>query len=487
MSTSEFDGYKVDHLFLLIGENPLPNYVAAKMLLEEGGKPYLVFSERTEKPAERLKEELGLSDNEMVPLNNNEANSYEIKKRIREKIKEIQREIISKYPDKNQFGLNYTGGTKAMAAHAYQALLILDDNDSKIQLNPPPSFSYLDSSSLKMLVEQKGNPIPIDVNLKEKLSLKNVFDLHEPWSQKQPPIENPKLPELAKEIAVLHTDVNVARAWRWWCDYVLRRNARNSQKPSEWLKEDCLKNITIPLQANIADINLTEYLVTLMNSVNKDDSVSEIIQNILHIFKDNEFKKIREMSQLSNSLWSSSNTQYIEKIVALIQSSLGLSGAELSLADASQKGEFKKIKHLCKWLDGEWLEHHVLQEIKNISSPDNFISDSKMSFHIQDDKGNDKFEFDVAFIHNYQLFAISCTTDTEPGLCKLKLFEAYRRTRQMGGDEARVALVCCYEKPEKIKKGFMAQIQDENVNVFGCGELAKLSESLKIWIQKVDK
>ncbi len=26
--------YKVDHLFLLIGENPLPNYLAAKLLLE---------------------------------------------------------------------------------------------------------------------------------------------------------------------------------------------------------------------------------------------------------------------------------------------------------------------------------------------------------------------------------------------------------------------------------------------------------------------
>lgn len=32
MTTSEFDNYKVDHLFLLIGENPLPNYVAARTL-----------------------------------------------------------------------------------------------------------------------------------------------------------------------------------------------------------------------------------------------------------------------------------------------------------------------------------------------------------------------------------------------------------------------------------------------------------------------
>ncbi|MBN3885080.1 MAG: hypothetical protein HWQ44_19580 [Nostoc sp. JL34] len=166
MSTTEFEPYKVDHLFLLIGENPLPNYVAAKLLLKEGGKPYLVFSEYTEKPAERLKEILDLSDNEMVPLNNNESNAYEIKKRIREKIKEIKKY----FPDKNSFGLNYTGGTKAMAAHAYQALLSPDDKDLTIQLNPAPVFSYLDSRSLKILIDQTNNPIPLDIP-KEPLEL----------------------------------------------------------------------------------------------------------------------------------------------------------------------------------------------------------------------------------------------------------------------------------------------------------------------------
>ena len=105
-----------------------------------------------------------------------------------------------------------------------------------------------------------------------------------------------------------------------------------------------------------------------------------------------------------------------------------MSGDELSLTNASSKGGFNKIKHLCKWLDGEWLEHYVLQQVKNISSSYS-ISDSRMSFHIPDNTNNDKFEFDVAFMRNYQLFALSCTTDTEPGLCKLKLFEAYRRAR----------------------------------------------------------
>ncbi|MBW4505458.1 MAG: hypothetical protein KME64_02945 [Scytonematopsis contorta HA4267-MV1] len=148
MNISGFEKYTVDHLFLLVGENPLPNYVAAKTLLAEGGKPYLVYSEHTQKPMERLKDILELSDNELVPLDNNQSNAYEIKKRIREQIKIIQKS----YPDKKQFGLNYTGGTKAMATHAYQALLFPDDVDLNTKLNPAPIFSYLDSSSLKMLM-----------------------------------------------------------------------------------------------------------------------------------------------------------------------------------------------------------------------------------------------------------------------------------------------------------------------------------------------
>lgn len=473
MSTSEFDKYKVDHLFLLIGENPLPNYVAAKTLLRKDGKCYLVFTEHTKKPAERLMQELGISEKELVRLDNNESNAYEIKDRIREKIKEIK----SYFPDKKQFGLNYTGGTKAMAVHAYQALLHPDAKKPEIKLDPPPLFSYLDSRSLKMLIDQeKGHPIPIgDVKSKLEFSLEEVFNLHEPWSQKEPPISSPKLHELANKLAILHTDVHLARAWRWWCDNVLRANARNPKKPGEWLEETELKKLVIPLQSNVADKILLEFISNLISSVAQEKSLLEILQ-------ENEFEKIRHISKLSSSLWTSSDTSYIEKAVATIQLDLGISGTGLSLEEAAHKGQFKKIKHFCKWLDGEWLEHHVLQETKHIDC----INDSRMSFHVKDDKNNDKFEFDVAFMRNYQLFALSCTTDTDPGMCKLKLFEAYRRARQMGGDEARIALVCCYDKPDKIKKGFMSYINDPKVNVFGCADIANISEKLLTWIKEVD-
>jgi hypothetical protein len=54
MPNPEFSDYTVDHFFLLIGENPLPNYVAARLLLASGGTPYLVHTNGTDKLAKRL-------------------------------------------------------------------------------------------------------------------------------------------------------------------------------------------------------------------------------------------------------------------------------------------------------------------------------------------------------------------------------------------------------------------------------------------------
>ncbi len=112
MSTSEFDGYKVDHLFLLIGENPLPNYVAANLLLNKGGTAYLIHTTDTEKSAKRLqkilKSELNVFKDvevELRSLGDYESDAFHIQKKIREELGKIK---------SGKIGLNYTGGTKAL-------------------------------------------------------------------------------------------------------------------------------------------------------------------------------------------------------------------------------------------------------------------------------------------------------------------------------------------------------------------------------------
>ncbi|MGB7059296.1 MAG: hypothetical protein WBD58_16455, partial [Geitlerinemataceae cyanobacterium] len=118
MSISDFDSHRVDNLFLLVGENPLPNYVAARLLLKKGGTPYLVYTTDTEKQADRLQtrlsnESMGLNSAQRVPLNDYEADAYHIKKAVCDRLETIENGTI---------GLNYTGGTKAMAVHAYRAV-----------------------------------------------------------------------------------------------------------------------------------------------------------------------------------------------------------------------------------------------------------------------------------------------------------------------------------------------------------------------------
>jgi len=420
----DWEYHQVDHLFLLIGENPLPNYVAAKTLLRAGGKPYLVYTEYTSKAYKRLKEVLGLSEEEKVELSNSESNAFEIQKAIKEKVKELQNE----YPEKKLFGLNYTGGTKAMAVHAYQAFIDLN-------LSPEPVFSYLDSRSLQMMFDRKNAlPIPMEVP-KEKLDTitgETLFSLHGLyWKQGKKPINQPKLTEAGKKLICLYMNDKERGSfdndWLNWCEKVLTPKTQKQNRYGKYVdwkdEEDLEKNIELDLKA-----------------------APEVIKNVL-------------------------------------MQHLGASSDKLSLQTAKQHGQFDKFSHVCEWLSCGWLEHYVLDQIQQISvNPP--IDRSAMSFNIIDQPDDDweKFQFDVVFMRSYQLFAISCTTSRSTDRCKEKLFEAYIRAKQLGGSEARVALVCFNNKPENIIKTFKSLIEDPKIAVFGHKHLKNLSKAITNWI-----
>lgn len=241
--------HQVDHLFLLIGENPLPNYVAAKTLLTSVGKPYLVYTKHTENAANRLRDILRLTENEKVPLEENESNAFEIKKRIKEKVEELQK----KYPEQKRFGLNYTGGTKTMAVHAYQVLL-------NLKLSPEPVFSYLDPRILKILIDQKNAQIPfdvLDVQVKQSLqmSFARLFDLHDlRWKPSDAPITKPSLPQTSKELLQIYlNNRDVATPYQKWCENELsqstkkkiERNGRTIYK--YWLDEFELESVILDI------------------------------------------------------------------------------------------------------------------------------------------------------------------------------------------------------------------------------------------------
>lgn len=136
-------------------------------------------------------------------------------------------------------------------------------------------------------------------------------------------------------------------------------------------------------------------------------------------------------------------------------------------------------KHFCEWLDGKWLEHFVLDALNS------------QAIHLQlhqcaqnIETKEVQFDVDVVALRGYQLFALSCSTDDRKGLLKPKLFEAYIRARQLGGDEARIALVCCSADPDRLEHEMRRDVDTEGrIRVFGRKHLADLATHLSEWIQ----
>ncbi len=418
MSTFEFDEYKVDHLFLLIGENPLPNYVAAKLLLNKCGTAYLVHTTDTEKSAKRLqtilKSELnGFKGVELRSLGDYESDAFHIQKKIREELGKIK---------SGKIGLNYTGGTKAMAVHAYKAAFA----DC-----PDAIFSYLDPRRLEICIDREDRERD---RLKIKpgtlqVQLVKIFQLHG-LELKANPTQQPQSGTLAAEfVKVFHEEIKAKQWFDWYykifCEEARRKKGNGSW--GNWKSKTDLAKISIGLD------NLPQEIITAFQE---------------------------------------------EKFIT--------DDKKLSLSAVKTIGTFSEIESFCKWLDGLWFEHYVLGQVQNIASSC-FIGDYGLNFEIPLTGTKDGFEFDVAFTRGYQLFALSCTTTSDRKLCKSKLFEAYLRARRMGGDEARVALICCSNEPDTLKAEIADSTNDDKIQVFGREHLTNLSQEIAGWIAQNDR
>ncbi len=110
------------------------------------------------------------------------------------------------------------------------------------------------------------------------------------------------------------------------------------------------------------------------------------------------------------------------------------------------------------------------------------------------------FELDVVALRGHQLFLFSCiategmerTTDNpaagDRSEAKKHLFEAYMRARQVGGDEARVALVSCVARPDTLKAEVVHEWDAEGkIEVFGREHLETLSTHIGAWFSKANQ
>ncbi len=133
-----------DTLILLVGSNPLPNYLTAKLLQPK--RLFLIHTPETREPAERLNRVLG----NQTPV---EMRGLTRASDARE-IAEAVRRVIGD-SDLEQVHLNYTGGTKIMAAHARMAFRENGGNDKNASyLNDGARCLFFDDGRIENLEDQ---------------------------------------------------------------------------------------------------------------------------------------------------------------------------------------------------------------------------------------------------------------------------------------------------------------------------------------------
>lgn len=405
----DLDPYQVDNLLLLIGGNPLPNYVAAQLLAKDRTttKIILVCSRDTrDEAARRIEQQLRDEGFDKVDYCEvEEANPQNIRNQVTQAIQGLSGSI----------GLHYTGGTKAMAVHAYLAVQAQADSSTQ--------YSYLDARRLELQIETSGglHTIPdVGLLLPHPLTIRTLLELHDLNKFKKEMQATPLWPDAAGVLTVMHTDVAKSTAWREWCQGTLRDQTRKGNlKATNKLGEILIRHIP-------------------------DSAVQEAF---LALYPD-----------------YTSETAF----TALAQA-VGIKNSSDDLA---------------KWFDGEWLEHYVLHTLKPLKES-GVLRELVMTINPDLGGSDSNFEFDVAGIRGYQLFAFSVSTTSEKRLLKSKLLEAVVRAEQMGGSEARVALVCCASRDDvknlerEIAKLFR---QSKLAKVFGRDDLLDLHDQVAHWI-----
>jgi CRISPR-associated protein (Cas_Cas02710) len=404
-------------LILLVGSNPLPNYLSACAL--KPSRIALVHSKETEGACRRLKHALenALSGVAIEPCFVEEATSAE----------KVQRAIDPLLQTGQSVWLNYTGGTKVMAVHACMAFhSVYADGGKKCASyldeggrGQDPRLRFDDGTS-KLLSECE----PVPLNLATLLALHGY--MHTPRQPRGPA----PLAEDAREI----------------------------------------------LHKVLADVPLAKLLYC------ESEGLKEFERNPSRATEE-PFRAERHGLMLSQAL-------------------LPTKEALQTLANSDEKRSW--FKHWCDFLGGGWLEDWLAAQIRSLElQPASKIEVGVRSFRSpkQDfevgvrsfPNPKQDFEVDVAVVRGHRSYFISCTTDATKALCKSKLLEIAVRSRQLGGDLARAALVCLFSDTAKLQQ----EINDvwgasNTTKVFGLSDVRDWSDidgkqpnltALKAWLE----
>ncbi len=426
-------------LILLVGTNPLPNYVVGKWFLKqkkEGNcaveKIWLLYTSKTEKYAENLKTEFK-KENITVETNKlrDEASGFKIRRDFTD--------LVLKNLQNKSVHLNYTGGTKSMSVHTYISLLKQSIESSENEFNIQASYSYLNARGFNLMSDASEQPLTGDLRKKFDLSLGTLIGLH--GMKKINPDDKYKsdLLDTIKEI----TKINV------------------------------IEELKFPKESTRKPVNSYKYLIDKKEdlfdchgfSPSQKTLLSKLPSNLAVYSKDGIAKKslnnenIKYAIQFLDGKWLE---LYIEHII------------------------LNKIKI-----------NDVVFDAKNLNTGWE-IRDPKWSeARYWDNSFMIKFELDVLLLFGYQFFGISCTTSQDRALCKSKGFEIMHRSKQIGGDESKAILITFLSNqkakdgneitPEDLQKELETDTGGEgNILVLGSNDLRPniLAKKIEDFIKK---
>jgi hypothetical protein len=440
---------KSTHLFLLVGNNPLPNFVAASMLSQNQGHIHLIYTESTLQYALNLKN-LFVDKLNCIPANINlirlisPTDQFGIHQCLQDY---ISHEVSL---STGSIGLNYTGGMKPMSVHVYEYL-----KDWCRQNHRDFIHSYLDPIHYSLRFSHSLN---YSINYSEcNISMSDLVALHAKTitSIKSGPL----FTGFCKELASYAADPANMKMLREWCDQYVR--PINSKDLNAYLEG---------YHSEGEYEHSTEFpnLITLVDQMKRWVSSGSI------------------GLESGNPLSDASDKGVAKEIAAIGQVGLALLDTKEIPDDEAHHWQSKSLADsIIKFLDGLWLENYVFSCLQEIT-PDCSIHEIKKSMYIKNaypESTSTGFEFDVAAIQGYRLYAFSCSTSMNRSLVKGKLFEAFTRAMQMGGDESRVALVSGYLQPdnllEEINESWMAS--RNKIRIFGPKDFSTLSACFKKW------
>ena len=429
-------------LILLIGTNPLPNFVVAEYFLQnypELKTIWLVHSEQNDDANQEgtldQAENLQCLLQKKMANNNSDrtlAFAFVALSNV-SRAKAIERDLNKKCLNElanRDVHLNYTGGTKAMATHVYRFL----ERHEGLQKQ---SFSYLDAREFKILFDDDRIRDSHDLRKHVSLTFEEMITLHG-FERKNTGFQN------------------LAEGKRGRMITLHGFERKNTPAPAPFAA--ALTAFSQIIQSG----KLAEYFDRQKGGYNR-----KFFEE-----KDRPGKLATTINQVD---WTRLQTLRPNPSFTSVLNALPVDYQIFQNGKFSANGlENNCCKKLIRFLDGLLLEEYVCSVLRGAFPPNEMEIDT--NWEIKQPTWNTHFELDVLLIKGYQLIGISCTRDAGKARCKGKGFEIIQRTRQIGGIEAKAVVVTFLDK--STRKVVEEELQmdtgsGKNILVLGIDDLEK--------------